>query len=83
MSGQNNSLVTEYKIFQENINFAVELATAGGTIEIEVIKLDDYVSKHFRPPAFVKIDVEDFELQALQGLRRTLETAQPALMMNI
>lgn len=45
MSGQNNSPVTEYKIFQENMNFAVESATAGGTIEVELIKLDDYASK--------------------------------------
>ena len=53
-------------------------------IDVPVVRLDDDMAEQGLPvPDFVKIDIEGFELQALQGLRGTLVRHGPALYLEM
>lgn len=52
------------------------------TIQVPVLRGDDLVERLPAPPDLIKIDVEGFEHRALLGLRRTLESRRPALMLE-
>lgn len=47
-----------------------------GPTEIRIAKIDDYIKAKF---TFVKLDIEGFEKQALQGAKQTIKTYQPKL----
>jgi FkbM family methyltransferase len=49
--------------------------------EVEVVTLDDFIVDRALPlPTFVKIDVEGAELEAIEGMRRTIERCKPVLL---
>jgi FkbM family methyltransferase len=52
-------------------------------LDVEVVALDDLVEGGLRPPTLVKIDVEGFELEVLEGMRRTLERHRPAVICEL
>ena len=54
--------------------------TENGTQEVSVKRLDDM---NLPPPDFVKIDVEDYELEVLKGMERTLRESSPLLWIEI
>ncbi len=52
--------------------------------EVQTVALDDWVSSgRIRPPDFVKIDVEGHGHAALAGMRATLQTHRPGLIVGI
>lgn len=54
------------------------------TFTVEVVPLDVLVEReHLPAPDFIKIDVEGFEYQVLQGAREVIERARPALFMEL
>ena len=54
------------------------------SIDIMVDTLDHQIkSRHLPPPDFVKIDVEGFEWEVLQGMPQTIERWQPDLFIEI
>lgn len=66
------------------------LATAGrppdlkGTIEVEVVTIDEVVATGgLRPPTVVKLDVEGAELHVLRGMIGTLERYRPVVVYEI
>jgi FkbM family methyltransferase len=66
------------------------LASAGtppdlsGSVNVDVVSLDDAIdARRLRPPALIKIDVEGAEFEVLQGMRRTLQSARPALICEV
>ncbi len=54
------------------------------SITVEAITLDEYCeSKDFEKMSFIKIDVDGFELQVLEGAAKTLEKFKPILLVEI
>jgi FkbM family methyltransferase len=51
-------------------------------MDIEVVAVDDLVGE-IRPPTVVKIDVEGFELQVLEGMRRTIAEHAPVIICEL
>jgi FkbM family methyltransferase len=81
VTGQNNSLSSEYK-------GAIAVAKSHGETlhrsvnEIETTTIDAYLEKHKFVPDFMKIDVESFELQVLKGMTQALKSVK-ALMVEV
>ncbi|MDJ0510715.1 MAG: FkbM family methyltransferase [Crocosphaera sp.] len=53
------------------------------TYEVQVTTIDDFVATHKITPNAMKIDIEGFELYALQGGKQTLEKYLPYLCIDI
>jgi FkbM family methyltransferase len=52
--------------------------------EISIVTLDEEIPRAgLAPPDFIKIDIEGWEIEALRGARRTLETYKPALFLEM
>jgi hypothetical protein len=51
-------------------------------IEVDAIRLDDYVAQH-EPPTVVKMDIEGNAGAALSGMRRTLARFEPMLLLEL
>jgi len=80
MSGQNNSLrSSRYANAQRDNAF---VSSKPYYVEIDVTTVDDYCSEHGLRPDFVKVDVEGFELDVLEGASQTLET-RPVMMVEV
>lgn len=60
-------------------------AAEGDRVSVNVpsFRLDDYAAGLGKAPNFIKIDVEGAELAVLEGARRTLAEARPALLVEI
>ncbi len=50
---------------------------------VELVRFDDYAAEHSVRPDFIKIDVEGFEMEVLQGMREVLCTQHPKLMVEV
>jgi FkbM family methyltransferase len=84
-TGQNNSLLSDYARFDENLRGA-GLATAvkKSVVEVDCVTLDDYLARSGDPvPALIKIDVEGAELTVLKGMQQTLRSPGVALMVEV
>jgi FkbM family methyltransferase len=81
LSGQNNSFYADYDIFKQNASFA----GYGGyhVTHVEVTTGDEFCRANGLQPDFVKIDIEGAELEALQGMSATVESARPRLMVEV
>ncbi len=51
--------------------------------EIESITLDSYVKAHNIEVGFIKVDIEGFEQEFLQGAKETICTQKPAMLISI
>ena len=82
LTGQNNSFVADYDMFEANRRAAFSDSEAQ-PVEVEVVTLDGHCEAHGLHPNFIKIDVEGFELEALQGAERLLREDRPVLMVEV
>jgi FkbM family methyltransferase len=62
---------------------AVELHEQSEKIKVQSILLDNYCEKYKIFPSIVKIDVEGFEWQVLQGAKKLIEERTPTLIIEI
>lgn len=83
ISGQNNSFVENFEGFHSSREHSAESAATVKVEEIEVITLDGYFENASQFPNFVKIDVEGFEWNVLQGFQKTIAKARPKIMVEI
>lgn len=80
LTGQNNSLNSDYEYLssnQENSYVSSEVYTK----EVEVVSLDSFCGQSVTPD-FIKIDVEGFELNVLQGSTEVLKS-KPVIMLEV
>ena len=82
LSGQNNSLVGDYEVFVANAANA-GVACVQREVSIEVTTIDDVCRERHITPAFIKIDIEGAELEALQGMEQTLQSVHPVVLLEI
>jgi FkbM family methyltransferase len=82
LTGQNNSLLEDYKTLLDNQKLAV-LSEAPSVIEVEVTTIDEIVLQQRLTPNFIKIDVEGAELNVLRGMQNTLERFKPKTFLEI
>ena len=72
LAGQNNSLVPEFEGLRRNAAIADPGAVTVVSRAVPVTSLDVHATQSGTRPAFVKIDVEGYELEVLQGMERLL-----------
>lgn len=78
LTGQNNSLVKDFSGLSNNLKSAyVEVNVKTRTVSVRAI--DSFGLE----PAFIKIDVEGFELGVLQGARQTIARSLPVVMVEV
>jgi FkbM family methyltransferase len=82
LAGQNNSLVKDFEVLQRNLQNAFDDGVQVTEVQVDVIRGDDYVTQQKITPHFIKIDVEGFEFEVLDGFRQTLQH-RPALFVEV
>jgi FkbM family methyltransferase len=82
LTGQNCSFVADFGTLQQNIETA-GVKTSTQRITVEVTSLDRFVEEVGTPPTVMKIDVEGFELEVLQGATDLLRSRPPVMMIEI
>lgn len=84
-TGQNNSLLSDYSRFDENLtNAGMRGQMTKSIVEVGCTTLDEFCAKlTVPPPSFIKIDVEGAELTVLRGMQQTLRAENVALMVEV
>ncbi len=82
ITGQNNTLVKNFEGFEKNREYSAEPDSEYTTDSVTVVRLDDYL-KNKLAPDFIKIDIEGYEWECVDGLRVTIENKRPHLMIEI
>ena len=83
LTGQNNSLLNDYAVFEENQKWAF-VQTKKKSVEVRCTTLDDFIRESDLPrPSLIKIDVEGAEHLVLQGMQETLRRSGVALMVEV
>lgn len=72
LAGQNNSMVKDFEGLQRNLKNAFDNGVRITEAQVEVIRLDDYAAQAGIIPSFLKIDVEGFEFEVLDGFHETM-----------
>jgi FkbM family methyltransferase len=67
-----NGTLTLYLDDENKGKHSIVFDQKGGAIQIEAIKLDDYLENRLKQVDFVKIDVEGAEPMVLEGMKRTI-----------
>jgi FkbM family methyltransferase len=84
LSGQDNTLLETYEIFDANVKAAGIEGIQRTRVVVPVTTLDTFLDTHpIRSPRFIKIDVEGAELRVLRGMERTLRSPGLSLMVEI
>jgi FkbM family methyltransferase len=84
LTGLNNTFVEESPLLKANAAFdgfnADELRDS---VPVELVRFDDYAAEHSVRPDLIKIDVEGFEMEVLQGMLETISSEHPKLMIEV
>lgn len=83
ISGQNNSFVENFDGFLSSRKLSADSSTEIIVSKVEVITLDSYFETATQFPDFVKIDVEGFEWNVLQGFKNIIQKHHPRIMVEI
>jgi FkbM family methyltransferase len=81
LTGQNNSLIPEFKGLEANALYAPGVAVQTAQATVKTLKVDTYCVKHGIIPDFIKIDVEGHELAVLVGAEDILRSSSPPMIM--
>jgi FkbM family methyltransferase len=82
LTGQNNTMLADAGEYHRNSESAgVDARTY--SVSVPVTTIDDYCADNGLAPAFLKVDVESFELEVLEGAKATLAGCQPIAVVEI
>lgn len=82
LTGQNNSLIADYQVFQDNVQRAG--VKANTTIQrVQLTTLDAYCDSHGLTPDFIKIDIEGAEKYAIFGSEAIIRKHRPVFMVEV
>lgn len=82
LTGQNNSMLADYKVYRENCARA-NASASHEEREVQSVKIDTFVQQSGVTPALIKIDIEGAEWLALTGAEATLADCQPIVMVEV
>ena len=82
LTGQNNSLMGDYNVFEKNRAGAYSDVEYQAR-EVPTVKLDNFVNERELAPTLIKIDVEGAEFKVLEGARETLAKYRPAVVVEV
>lgn len=82
LTGQNNSLLPDYEVFDLNKKNAF-VKSERFKIMVQTITLDSFCDEYALKPDLIKIDIEGAELMALKGMIQTLRKSIPIIMVEI
>lgn len=83
ITGQNNSFVKNFEVFYSNRENSAENKAEPIKEKVWVTRLDTWFQDKKTLPDFVKIDVEGFEWNVIQGFVKSIEQKHPDLMIEI
>jgi FkbM family methyltransferase len=83
ISGQNNSFVKNFEGFLVNRQYSAETNALPIKVSADVVTLDSFFENKQKTPDFVKVDVEGFEWNVIQGFKQTIQKFRPILMIEI
>ncbi len=81
LTGQNNSLLANFEGLALNEQNSVPAHVR--PVEVDVVSLDSYSHAMSVRPRLIKIDVEGFECEVLEGAQNLLKTTQPIVMVEV
>ena len=82
LTGQNNTLVHDYKVWAVNRDRAFS-REALRPITVPTVRLDSFLAQSELRPDLLKIDVEGAELMVLRGGERCLAECRPKLVVEV
>jgi FkbM family methyltransferase len=83
ITGQNNSFIKDFNGFYENRKLSADKYAQLNTVSVPVLRLDDYLNKSLKVPNFIKIDVEGFEYNVIDGAKGSIQKYRPNFMIEI
>jgi FkbM family methyltransferase len=83
LTGQNNSFLHGFAVLQTNQALAFATDVGVEKTVVDVVTLDDFCRGEAIRPALIKIDVEGFEWEVLQGASWVLGNVRPVLMVEV
>lgn len=83
VTGQNNSFVKNFEVFYSNRENSAENKAEPIKEKVVVTRLDTWFQDKKALPDFVKIDVEGFEWNVIQGFVKSIEQKHPDLMVEV
>ncbi len=82
LTGQNNSLVQDYEVFSTNAAHA-GVPCEKREVKISVTTIDSACREYDVSPKLIKMDIEGAELEAIQGMRETLERSRSVVLLEV
>jgi FkbM family methyltransferase len=82
LSGQNNSLIEDFKILEANSNVA-GIQPIRSVMRVSVTTIDTFVEEGSIIPDFIKIDVEGAEHLVVSGASKVLREIRPIVMIEV
>jgi FkbM family methyltransferase len=83
VTGQNNSFLEDYQVFDENNKNALNDGVRE-KVEVEMISFDTFISNNENKiPDFVKIDVEGFESEVIEGALESIKKNKSVFIIEV
>lgn len=82
LTGQANSFLSEFRIL-EGAARSHFMKVQTRSVPVQILRGDDFLKANGIRADFLKMDIEGFEYEALQGLEKTLHESHPAMMVEL